>query len=96
MFDEKSRYFPLTPYQVTELRGWTVSAVPVPGATAEYLLGYHVRVQGQRLDHLASHYLNNPAGFWRICELNNVMLPESLTRLARSISLPSRSGIDDQ
>ena len=81
MFDGKSRYFALTPYQVTDRRGRMVTVVPVPAVPEESFLGYHVCVQGQRLDHLASHYLKNPAGFWRICELNDVMLPESLSEV---------------
>ena len=89
MFDEKSRYFDLTPYLVTDRRGRTVSVVPVPAAPSETLVGYHVRVQGQRLDHLASHYLNDPAGFWRICELNDAMLPETLSE-APEIAIPRK------
>ena len=89
MFDAKSRYFDLTPYLVTDRRGRTVSVVPVPAAASETLLGYHVRVQGQRLDHLASHYLNDPAGFWRICELNDAMLPEALSE-APEIAIPRK------
>lgn len=89
MFDEKSRYAARQPYQVTDQRGRTVPVVPVPEAPGERLLGYHVRVQGQRLDHLASHYLNDPAGFWRICELNDVMLPEALSE-AQEIAIPRK------
>lgn len=87
MFDEKSRYAALQPYRVTDRRGRLVAVVPVPEAPEEKLLGYHVRVQGQRLDHLAGYYLSDPAGFWRICELNEVMLPEALSE-AREIAIP--------
>ena len=33
----------------------------------------------ERLDHLAAIYLHEPTGFWRICEANEVMLPEALS-----------------
>lgn len=89
MFDEKSRYLKLKPYRVTDRRGRIVPVVPVPEAPGEHLLGYHARVQGQRLDHLANRYLNDPAGFWRICELNDVMLPESLSE-AQEIAIPRK------
>ncbi len=79
MFDEKSRYKGLTTYERTDRRGRTVTAVPVPPEPKEVFRGYHLRIQGQRLDHMAYRYLNNAAGFWRICELNDVMLPEALS-----------------
>ena len=90
MFDEKSRYIALKPYRVTDRRGRTVPVVPVPPAAREVVLGYHVRRQGQRLDHLAYRYLDNPAGFWRICELNDVMLPEALSE-APEIAIPRKN-----
>lgn len=90
MFDEKSRYRDLKPYRVTDRRGRTVPVVPVPPAPREVVLGYHVRRQGQRLDHLAYRYLDNPAGFWRICELNDVMLPEALSE-APEIAIPRKN-----
>jgi hypothetical protein len=38
---------------------------------------------------MAYRYLNNAAGFWRICELNDVMLPEALTE-ASDIAIPKK------
>jgi hypothetical protein len=51
------------------------------------LRGYHLRRQGQRLDHMAFKYLKNAAGFWRICELNDVMQAEMLSE-ADEIAIP--------
>ncbi|HVL26279.1 MAG TPA: hypothetical protein VM450_19465 [Thermomicrobiales bacterium] len=87
MFDPKSRYAKQTPYQVTDRRGRTVNVVPVPEPPGDAVLGYHVLRQGQRLDHLAANYLDDPAGFWRICHLNDAMLPEALSE-AREIAIP--------
>jgi hypothetical protein len=53
-------------------------------------LGIHVLRQGERLDHLAARYTADPAGFWRIAEQNDVMLPEALTE-AREIEIPVKS-----
>jgi len=88
MFDPKSRYAKLAPYTVEDHRGRVVSVVPVPPAPNEPLLGIHVHRQGERLDHLAAKYLNDPAGYWRICERNDVMLAEDLTE-AREIEIPA-------
>jgi len=89
MFDEKSRYAKLETYIVTDRRGRQVAVVPVPDAPKETPLGVHLLRQGQRLDHLAWKYLDDPAGFWRICEANDVMLPEALTE-AREIVIPKK------
>ena len=89
VFDSKSRYAKLEPEQVTDSRGRTVVIVPAPKAPRQELLGVHRLRQGQRLDHLAKKYLDDPAGFWRICEFNDVMLPEALTE-ASEIKIPRR------
>ena len=90
MFDEKSRYRPLTPYLVTDRRGRTVPVVPVPPAPEQAELGVHLRREGQRLDHLAHEYLQDAAGFWRIAELNDAMLPDALAE-AREIAIPRKN-----
>lgn len=87
MFDSKSRYHQLRTYEVTDHRGRKVVVTPSAPASAEVELGTHLRAQGQRLDHLAAKYLNDPAGFWRICELNRVMWPDALAE-AREVRIP--------
>jgi hypothetical protein len=89
MFDAKSRYAGVTNYTVTDRKGRLVSVVSVPVPDSEELRGYHVRKEEQRLDHLAEHYLDNPAGFWRICDLNDVMLPEALSEV-EEIAIPQK------
>ena len=87
MFDPNSRYLNLPQYTVLDARGRTVSVVPTPPHPEQTLMGYHILRQGERLDHLASRYLSDPAGFWRIAELNDVMLAEDLTE-QREIAIP--------
>ena len=41
------------------------------------------------LDHLAAKYLSDAAGYWRIAERNDAVLPESLSE-AREIEIPGR------
>ena len=90
MFDPKSRYAGKALYRVTDHRGRTVMVVPVPDAPGQTLLGYHILRQGQRLDHLAAKYLDDPAGFWRICEMNDVMMAEMLAE-AQEIAIPEKT-----
>jgi hypothetical protein len=89
MFDSKSRYLKVETYQVPDRRGRLVLVVVPAPAPSLTLRGTHQRKQGQRLDHLAHKYLADPAGFWRICELNDVMQAEMLSE-ADEIAIPTR------
>lgn len=90
MFDDKSRYKDLPTYLVVDRRGREVSIVPVPDTPFQTIRGYHLLRQGQRVDHLAAKYLNQNAAFWRICEANEAMLPESLSEQAE-IAIPNKT-----
>lgn len=90
IFDPKSRYAQLEPYAVKDRRGRTVKVLPVPNAPEQTSIGVHLKLQGQRLDHLAHNYLDDPAGFWRICELNDVMQAEMLSE-TEEIEIPGRT-----
>lgn len=88
MFNKKSRYRNAEQYTLEDRRGRRVRVVAVPDARPQAIRGFHARRQGQRLDHLADHYLNDPAGFWRICDANDAMLPEALSEQAET-AIPS-------
>ena len=90
MYDEKSRYAKVKQLQVRDRRGRQVSVVGVPEAPIQPIAGYHVLMQGQRTDHLSYQYLQDPAGFWRICEANDVMLPEALSE-QKEIAIPQKT-----
>ena len=90
MFDAKSRYAKAETYVVTDKRGREVKVVASPPPPEQVLLGVHLLKQGERLDLLAAKYLNDPAGYWRITEQNDVMLPEALTE-AREIEIPIKA-----
>ena len=51
-------------------------------------LGEHLLREGQRLDHLANYYLRDPTAFWRLCELNDVLLPDALAEVER-VKIPT-------
>ena len=90
MFDPKSRYVKAETYVVIDARGREVGVVAPPPPPEQVQLGIHLLKQGERLDLLAAKYLNDPAGYWRIAEQNNVMLPEALTE-AREIEIPVKA-----
>ena len=78
VFDPKSRYVKFAKVtSATDRRGRAVSCLTPAEIPAQGELGRHKLREGQRLDHLASHYLADPAGYWRIAELNDAMTAES-------------------
>ncbi len=89
MFDPDSRYAALPTYPITTADGRVIMIVPVPDAPADGLLGYHLRHQGERIDHLAYAYLGQGPQYWRICELADVMTPDALAE-AREIPIPPK------
>jgi hypothetical protein len=90
MFDAKSRYAKAETYVVKDARGREVTVVVPPPPPEQLLLGIHALREGERTDHLAAKYLNDPAGYWRIAEQNDVMLPEALTE-KREIEIPVKA-----
>ncbi len=88
MFERGSRYEDAETFEVTDATGRVVRVVAPPDLAPETLRGYHQQRQGQRLDLLAAHYLDDPTAFWRICALNDVMLAESLS-LEPELAIPN-------
>ncbi len=89
MFDDKSRYKQEETYQVEDSRGRQVPVVPVPDPLLQVIQGFHLMKQGHRIDHLSAQYMNDPAGFWRICDANDAMLPEALSE-QEEIAIPNK------
>ncbi len=90
-FDSKSRYVKHAEnYEATDRRGRTVSALTPAEPPAQPQLGEHLRKQGQRLDHLANHYLADPNGFWRLAEQNDAILPDAIL-VQNTIRIPGRT-----
>ena len=90
VFDRLSRYVKprLDPYDVVDIRGRKVKALPMREPIPEVSVGEHVLRQGQRLDHLANGLIADPFGYWRIAEVNGAVLPDSLAEFER-LKIPS-------
>lgn len=74
IFDAKSRYLRFASTAIAvDARGRTVACLTPAEPPARTELGKHRLRQGQRLDHLAAHYLEDPYGFWQIAEANDAM-----------------------
>jgi hypothetical protein len=87
--ERNSRYAKnATTYVGVDRRGRTVVALTAANRPEQLLLGEHLLKEGQRLDHLANFYLEDPNGFWRIAEINDVMLPDALAE-AEVVKIPT-------
>ena len=89
MFDDDSRYADAEEKTVEDSRGRQVRVVSVPDAPEQSRAGVHRRRQGQRLDHLAHHYLGAATDYWKICEINGAMHPDQLAESAY-IDIPKK------
>jgi hypothetical protein len=77
-----SRYSNSNIYTVQGPNGTTISvlALPLPGSAA--VQGYYRRGGAQRLDVIANAFLQDATAFWRLCDVNNTVLPDALAARA--------------
>jgi hypothetical protein len=78
MFFPGSRYAKLVPYQVTLLDGTTVSCIRSYLPEPRGLQGLHRRLDGQRPDLIAAHFLSDATAFWRLCDASGAVAPDAL------------------
>ncbi|MGN6362552.1 MAG: LysM domain-containing protein [Thermomicrobiales bacterium] len=66
----------------------------VPASDRFVTIQEHVVVQGDRLDNIAAHYLNDPEQFWRLCDANGALRPDELTdTLGRRLRITLPEGL---
>jgi hypothetical protein len=78
MFTPNSRYASSGTYAVTRPDGTRVTATTLSLPTAAPIRGEHTKLDGQRLDLIAAHYLADATTFWRLCDANNSVVPDVL------------------
>lgn len=82
LYEKTSRYaLHAAIVEVTDEQGRTVKRIGRARRPPLTELGEHIRREGQRLDHLANYYLRDPNAYWKICELNDVLLPDQLAEV---------------
>jgi hypothetical protein len=52
----------------------------IPQADRFFILEEHTVTQGERLDNIANQYFGDPERFWQICDANNIIDPDELTK----------------
>ncbi len=91
MFFSGSRYEKIGTTSVTRADGSVVTVTKLPLPRQKPLLGFHRRLEGQRLDLIASHYLKDATAFWQLCDANKCMVPDALA-VHDLISIPNQEG----
>lgn len=91
MFFKGSRYARVATVETADGRKVKYKKVRLPDDPP--LLTTHIVSQGERLDLLAHRYLRDSERFWRICDANGALWPESLlARIGRRIRIPTPEG----
>lgn len=82
MFPPASRYAKAETSEARLPNGSVVTALVLPGPRSPAPIGYHPRAVGDRLDLIAAEYLNDPTGFWRLCDANDSLVAGALEHRA--------------
>jgi hypothetical protein len=89
LFFPGSRYEKTGSYTVTRPDGTILSVAKLPLMRNDPLRGFHRRLDGQRLDLIASHYLSDATTFWRLCDEARAMSPDALA-IEDLIGIPTK------
>jgi len=82
-FAPASRYYSVEIAAMDQADGKTVSYLKrrfIPPADQFFLLRQHTVTKGERLDNIAYQHLGDPLQFWQLCDANNAMNPDELTK----------------
>ena len=79
MFFPRSRYEKTGTYTLTRADGSKISVAKLPLPAKPVVLGFHQRLDGQRLDLIANYYFKDATLFWRLCDVNNTPSPDALS-----------------
>lgn len=84
MFPPMSRYHGIESAKYKSVEGTEIAYLRrrfVPAINPNMpIVAEHVVTQGERLDNITARYLGDPEQFWRLCEANNAMRSDELTR----------------
>ncbi|PWT99393.1 MAG: hypothetical protein C5B51_27280 [Terriglobia bacterium] len=97
LFAANSRYYQLATRTIELVRGKPAVYLErrfLPPSSSFQVLQRHTVIQGERLDNIAAQFLGDPTLFWRICDANNAMRPETLTETpGRTLDITLPQGI---
>ena len=88
MFPRTSRYYGIETTKYVSAEGKEIVYLRrrfLPDNSLMTVIVQHTVTQGERLDNITSRFLGDPEQFWQICDANNEMRPDDLTREIGSI-----------
>ena len=93
MFFQGSRYANVGEHDITDGKGRVIRYKKIrfiPEARARFS---HVLSDGERLDHIAYRFYQDPETFWHICDANLALWPEDLiSEAGRTLLVPPPEG----
>lgn len=88
VFKNNSRYLKYASLSsATDRRGREVACLTPARLPVQVELGKHRHKEGQRLDHLAEHYLGDATQYWRIAFQNDAISADQIAE-AQFVSIP--------
>ena len=93
MFFRGSRYTDVGEHDITDGKGRAIRYKKIRFIPETRAQLSHILSDGERLDHLAQRFYQNPDLFWRICDANLALWPDDLIAEAgRTILIPPSEG----
>ena len=96
-FDSTSRYYTIETAEITLPDGRTVRYVRrrfIAQPSRFETLSEHTVAQGERIDNIAARHLGDPQQYWRICDANVVIRPDTLTEVpGRGVRITLPEGV---
>ena len=93
MFFQGSRYANVGEHEFADGRGRVIRYKKIRFILETRRRFSHIVSDGERLDHLAQRFYQNPELFWRICDANLALWPDDLIAEAgRTILIPPPEG----
>jgi hypothetical protein len=90
MFPRTSRYYGIDTATYITAEGKEIVYLSrrfLPDLSSMTVFTRHTVTQGERLDNITARYLGDPEQFWKICDGNNALRPDDLTKEIGSIIL---------
>ena len=92
MFSKTSRYYNIETAQLKVSDDKIIAYVRrriLPASSDMEVQSEHVVIQGERLDNIAAQHSLDPEQFWKICDINDAMMPFELTeKIGRKLKIP--------
>jgi hypothetical protein len=90
MFFPGSRYINMTTYQITQKDGTVITVTRLPQPLPNPIIGFFQRLNSQRLDAIAAHFLSDPTTFWKLSDANGSIAPDALAT-HKLVGIPTKT-----